>query len=178
MLILLFASIVYFIASAQDVDWGRSNTNAKFYIAGVYYCTRTGNLAAAVIHNGKQLSPHYAKSAKPTLIITYDGKASIREIIAVDAKFVYFAGGGKLETKNVRVLCEGDYLSAPPPYSFVGTDGRRVILGANYSLSSKALRRKLSQLGFNQLMRLDGGSATYASPRYSKRLNNFICAKR
>ncbi len=171
MLYALLLSLVFRVAPAEQVVWTRKPLpQASFYTAGVYFCTRTRNLAAAVVVDGKVLSPHYAKSARPALIITKDNKADILSIIAVDAKNVHLKGGKKIPIETVRLLVEGDN-SPAKSFSWVATDGKRVWLGASYGVSLKTIAKRLGNV---KIMRLDGGGQTYAGTRWHRKLHNAL----
>jgi len=162
-------------APAGKVEWSRTYIPAKFYVAGCYYCTRTGNLAAAVAHNGKTLSPHYSKRDKPALVIFRDNTCKIVRLVALDAVNVHLVDKSKIPVSKTRLVLEGDDFKGEYPFCFLATDGKTIVLGASYSVSFNQLERTLRSAGFLQIMCLDSGHATYASSTYSRRLNNFLC---
>ncbi len=176
MLYALLALLVVRVAPADRVAWTtRPLPNASFYVAGVYFCTKTRNLAAAVIVNGKVLAPHYARRPKPALIITTTNKPTISYITAVDKNYVYLKGGGKIKVGEVRLLVEGDDTPATH-YTFAATDGSKVWVGAAHHLP---LRTVAARLGKGvKVMRLDGGSQTYAGTKWHPKLHNALAILR
>lgn len=183
MLIVIFALVtslsvrgmVVEVTLAKHVDWSRHYVDGKFYVCGAYYCTKTGNLAAAVAHNGKTLSPHYARTDKPALIIYSNNTAQIVRLVALDAKHVHLKDGRKIPVAATRLVLEGDdNVKGANPFAFVATDGHRIAAGAAYGVSWKVVTETLRRAGFTQVMQLDSGHATYAKHYYSRCLNNFL----
>lgn len=149
--------------------------NAIWVVNGVYFDTRTKHLAAAVIVDGKVISGRGTKTPRPAFVIPYNKPAFIEPLQTVTSNYATFASF-KMPIKDIKLLIEGDWLlgRVPSRYSFIATNGEKVWLGAAFNVSFEALKHAAKKRGYHMVMRLDGGSSTWASSKWSKRLNNAL----
>lgn len=160
----------------KQLKWTqRPVENAVWVVNGAYFDTKTGHLAAAVIIDGKVISGRGTKTPRPAFVIPYNKPAFIEPLQTVTSTYATFASL-KIPVKDIKLLIEGDWLigRAPSKYSFIATNGEKVWLGAAFNVPFEALKHAAKKRGFSMVMRLDGGSSTWAASKWSKKLNNAL----
>jgi hypothetical protein len=195
--------IVTALASALIIACSKPpvNTNLKFSAAvnGVFFCTKTYQLASLVWWQGKEIAPLPAKVRRGGLVcyrngvveagywewksgkLTFNGKEiKPAEVLwAVSGGGIWLVNGKALrlqevkrrETLNDRILTCRDF-----SFILVWKDRRKVTLGISKEGATPERLARVYSGSFYALLRLDGGRETYyfRNRRKPKWVNNVV----
>lgn len=150
-----------------------------FGVSGVFFDTKSHNLASWVIRDGKLLYPfpYWVTHQRGSLVVFKDGRWVVKLISANEALNLskdpsgiklaisgggYFIRKGKIPThKELRDEGLSPHIINSKHFTFLAfkPDGR-CGLGVSQGKSLREVATKLKKLGFVDAIRLDGGGAT------------------